>query len=827
MSASQPDPVAEFVRAMEPVARELLGEPNQALSSKEELRFGGRGSMSVRLDAGTWYDNEAGQGGGVLDLVQQRRHLDKPGAVAWMREHGHLQPPAKPSHSRQVATYDYHDETGDLLFQVVRFEPKDFRQRRPDGNGGWTWKTAGVRKVLFRLPAVLEAVAAGRIIYVVEGEKAALALAAIGLDATCSPGGAGKWRADYNAALAGADVVILPDNDPQAVDKVTGHPRWHPDGRPVLPGQDHAAEVAGNLVGVAARVRVLTLPGLSEKGDVVDWLAAGGTWEGLETLAEDAPDGAEWAATHLTGPATEAEQDEPARSRDRANEPPAIKVVNGELSDAVTRGEQALIRAKLGIYQRGTFIVRPGIVKIAVSDERQVDGQQILVVGETGLMEALTTASPWEVYDGRANAWVRKDCPAKVVKALRDRAGHWRLPVLTGIINAPTLRPDGSILDKPGYDEASGLLFDPLGAEFGPVPVNPTKADALAALSFVDDLISTFPFIGAADRSVALSTFLTASIRRTLPTAPLHGFSAPVPGSGKSMLVDLPSIMVTGREAAVIGHGGSEVEFAKRLGSQLLAGDAQISIDNVEEPLGGELLCMALTQTKVRVRILGVSDTPELPTNALVTATGNNLTLYGDVTRRALLANLDPKCERPELRIFDRDVIEVMKAERGRYLVACLTVLRAYHLVGRPKQRNALGSFVTWSRWVRDALIWLDQADPVDTMEVMRDADPKLIALKSVVSQWHEVIGTERVSVKTLIERATASKTDAWGKPVFTYPDFREALLVVAGAGGAVNSERLGKWLREHKDRVVSKLRLTKVGVTHGMTTWQLFPAPL
>ncbi len=348
MSASQPGPTAEFVRAMEPVARELLGEPNQALSTIGELRFGSRGSLSVRLDKGTFYDNEAGHGGGVLELVQQRRHLDRPSAVAWMRERGHLQAAAKPSHGRQVATYDYHDETGDLLFQVVRFEPKDFRQRRPDGNGGWTWKTAGVRKVLFQLRAVLEAVAAGRSVYVVEGEKAAQELAAINLDATCSPGGAGKWRADYNAALAGADVVILPDNDPQAVDKVTGHPRWHPDGRPVLPGQDHAAEVAGHLVGVAARVRVLMLPGLPEKGDVVDWLAAGGTWEGLETLVEDAPDGAEWAAAHLTCPATEAEQDESARPRDRANE-----------SDAVTRDDKPLILSPgKPLYSAEQFVSR-------------------------------------------------------------------------------------------------------------------------------------------------------------------------------------------------------------------------------------------------------------------------------------------------------------------------------------------------------------------------------------------------------------------------------------------------------------------------------------
>ncbi len=290
MSASQHDGTAEFVRAMGPVARALLGEPNASLSTKQELRWGNRGSFSVRLDKGTWFDNEAGEGGGVLDLVQQQRRVDKPAALDWLREQGHLATAEMATSTRGeiVATYDYRDERGELLFQVCRFDPKDFRQRRPDASklDGWNWSTKGVRRVLFRLPQILEAVAAGRTIYVVEGEKAALALEAIGLDATCSPGGAGKWHAEIGRPLAGADVVVLPDCDPQATNR-DGSLRWHEDGRPVLPGQDHADDVARQLTGVAKRVRVLMLPGLPEKGDVVDWLAAGGRAVLLDELADD------------------------------------------------------------------------------------------------------------------------------------------------------------------------------------------------------------------------------------------------------------------------------------------------------------------------------------------------------------------------------------------------------------------------------------------------------------------------------------------------------------------------------------------------------------
>lgn len=247
------------------VARDLLGKPNEDLSTKGELKFGTRGSLSIDLKRGTYFDHEAGEGGGVLDLVMRRRGTDKPGALDWLREREHLPPP---SARQEVATYDYTDAADVLLFQVVRYEPKDFRQRRPAGPGKWTWKTAGVPKVLYRLPDVIAAVAAGRTIYIAEGEKGVLALVATGLDATCSPGGAGKWRRDYSPTLAGANVVILPDADE--------------------PGRAHAASVSAALAKVAGRVRVLELPGLAEKQDVADWLAAGGTAAELAALAEAA-----------------------------------------------------------------------------------------------------------------------------------------------------------------------------------------------------------------------------------------------------------------------------------------------------------------------------------------------------------------------------------------------------------------------------------------------------------------------------------------------------------------------------------------------------------
>jgi AAA domain len=179
--------------------------------------------------------------------------------------------PFKPNgHAASSKTYfDYRDEQGELVYQVEREDVpggKKIRQRRPDGNGGWLWNLDGVRPVPYRLPVVLDALAHGRTVVITEGEAKVDLLWSWNVPATCNSGGAGKWRAQHSAYLRGADVIILPDNDES--------------------GRRHAEIVAASLMEAGATVRILDLPGLSEKGDVIDWAAAGGTVEQLHALIE-------------------------------------------------------------------------------------------------------------------------------------------------------------------------------------------------------------------------------------------------------------------------------------------------------------------------------------------------------------------------------------------------------------------------------------------------------------------------------------------------------------------------------------------------------------
>lgn len=502
---------------------------------------------------------------------------------------------------------------------------------------------------------------------------------------------------------------------------------------------------------------------------------------------------------------------------------PLIRVVAGQLPNVVDQAEQALIRAALSLYQRGSMIVRPALATVIVADGRRALAQRLVHVKTHHIAEAMTRAARWERFDSRAQDWVTMDCSIRVADTYLAREGLWKLPILTGIVHCPTLRPDGSILDKPGYDAPTGMLFDPQGTSFPAITPRPDRNEALAALGFLRPLIDSFPFIADADRAVALSGILTTAIRRSIPTAPLHAFNAPVAGSGKSMLVDIASMIVSGRPAAVIAQGKTEEEMEKRLGAALIAGDALVSIDNCETALGGELLCQALTQPTLKIRVLGKSLNAEVPSNAAMFATGNNLTLAGDMTRRAIRCSLDPGVERPELREFDRDPVSTIHGDRGNYAAAALTILRAFHVAGQPQQTAPLGSFVAWSRWVRDALIWLGEADPCATMEQVRDADPRLEALTMVVEQWQAVLGERRVSVKEVIDAAVEQRQTGFiGRPEFVHPDLREALLVVAGDGGAISSRRLGKWLAGNQNRIVDGMKIVSDGILTGIARWRL-----
>lgn len=196
-------------------------------------------------------------------VVARRERITKGEAIAWLV--GERSSPRQSSGKRVKAIYSYRDENGSELFQVVRFDPKDFRQRQSDGNGGYTWSTKSVRKVLYNLRDILQ-LPADQWAFVVEGERDADRLQAHSLTATTNPGGSGKWHLVDSSPLYGKRVAIIPDFD--------------------AAGEKHAIEVAESLHGKAAEVRIVRLLDVPEKGDVSDWLDAGHAVDELMLLIE-------------------------------------------------------------------------------------------------------------------------------------------------------------------------------------------------------------------------------------------------------------------------------------------------------------------------------------------------------------------------------------------------------------------------------------------------------------------------------------------------------------------------------------------------------------
>jgi hypothetical protein len=496
---------------------------------------------------------------------------------------------------------------------------------------------------------------------------------------------------------------------------------------------------------------------------------------------------------------------------------PTIVLEPGNIKGVVDQAEDALIATDFGLFQRNGVIVEISTAPAITADGRLIEIKAIALRGDHALVEDLSRAAVWEKFDSRARANRPANPPPWIVPTLRQRGGL-KFPVLAGVIQAPTMRADGSILDRPGYDAATGLFVDFNGVEFPEIPDEPTKEEAHQALDLLNDLISTFPFVSDAARSVALSALLTSVSRRSLSTAPLHGFSATAPGTGKGKLVKIASVIATGEDAPVMSQGKTEEELEKKLSAAFMKAQQIICLDNAERPIGGEFICLALTETRVEARILGKSEIPTVDVGAFMMATGNNLRFAGDMTRRALRCDIDAGVERPELRVFDRDPVATVKADRPRYVAAVLTILRAFHVAGRPSTVTPLGSFEEWSGLVRGALLWLGCADPVDTQEEIRSTDPIRAAIESVMAQWWSVVGDKPVTVSEVVKIASGQQYHG----DFEHPEFREALLAVAGVGAIINPKRLGDWLAQSKKRIVGGSWFEPCGTRHKVAVWAL-----
>jgi putative DNA primase/helicase len=489
-----------------------------------------------------------------------------------------------------------------------------------------------------------------------------------------------------------------------------------------------------------------------------------------------------------------------------------IQIREGDLHVIASEAEQALIAFDAPFYQRGGLgLVRPILDEGMASNGSKTKTARLKVVELDCLIDHLSQAAEWVKWDGRKKGLVPKNPPKDVAKIILAREGYWQFRKITGVVTTPTLRPDGTILAEPGYDARTRLLLL-RPPKLPAISERPTRDDALHALRTLGELLEGFPFVDGASKSVAYSALITPVVRGALSVAPMHAVSAPVAGSGKSYIVDLASAISAGDRTPVQSPGGNEQEFEKRLTGAVLAGQAIISIDNVNGELGGDFLCQMIERPLVAVRPLGGSTIVQIESRASSFATGNNIRLVGDMTRRVVLCSLDPDMERPETRTFSSNPFEMVLADRGKYIAAALTIARAYSVAGYPQMLNPLASFEDWSRVVRSALVWLGCSDPCETMTKARADDPVSASLGALLATWHDVMGDDGAAAGTIKEKAIERNPgghlihEAFHEAVATFADDKR---------GGIDTAKLGRECAKYKGRIINGLKLIATYDTH------------
>ena len=477
--------------------------------------------------------------------------------------------------------------------------------------------------------------------------------------------------------------------------------------------------------------------------------------------------------------------------------PARVELVKGHTAEAATATIELLHRDPVAFDFGGQLAL--------------ADGGRVHPLCEHGLAHHLGHVTQFFKIIATPEGPSPADCdpPAGLLKQIIAQGERRKLKPLDGVITGPTIRLDGSVLDAPGYDAETRLLFDPMGEDAPDVPMRPTLEQARDALDLLMHPFQTFPFVDANAKGALLAAILTAAVRPVLPTSPAFAFDAPIQGSGKTLLASCVGAMIEGRSPDIWPHtqGRDDEETRKRLFTALRTGCRALVWDNVTGTFDSASMAAFITADAMIDRVLGKSESIRIPNRALLILTGNNMSLAGDLPRRVIICRIDPETDQPFARQFDLDPLQWVLEHRAAMLAAACILIRARFTHMETPAPGRLASFEAWDGLVRQTVCWADMAlrpgafgDPMDLVREAQAADPESDALFSLLDALRDQFGEAEFTAK---EVQTAAKAISFDTPL------AQALLDLAGERALASVRSLGRVLKFREGRIVHGLRLT------------------
>lgn len=429
---------------------------------------------------------------------------------------------------------------------------------------------------------------------------------------------------------------------------------------------------------------------------------------------------------------------------------------------------------------------------------QSADGQSLMPLSISDLQCELAYAARW--YEQGEKDLKPVFPPSLVVRDLMRKASEWA-PVLRDIVHVPVFGKDWRLLQEPGYHKADQLLYVPDHGSIPSVGTHPTRAQVRRARGLLfDELLGQFPFNDCSQRAAVIAAAIVPFVRgRIEGSTPLHLIDSPGPGTGKTLLADVVSILALGREPAANTEIASADDLRKWVTAMALSGEEVILIDNINDKLHGSALAAALTKVQWCDRIVGTSRLARGVMRSLWLATGNNVTVSPEIARRLVRCRLDAGMQRPNAREGFRhpDLRGWAKAHRNDLIWAVLTLTQRWVAAGCPDGQRSLASFESYSRIIGGILHTAGVSGFMESLVVdQQRGDDETIEWVAFISAWHERFGTQRVGAEELDREILAVNPE-----------------MLAGVLINVSSERgrrikIGQALRRRRDAVFGGLRI-------------------